>query len=114
MDETMSPSRSTVTAGFLLALGFLPAMSAGPVSAQDVVTQSGPMEIITDTPGYCLQLLDRVSNLVRLASAPVPQEITDLTTEGQRMCAKGQTRMGIMRLRSALMQMEKVDGTAYR
>ena len=35
-----------------------------------------------DTPEYCLQLLDRVSELVRLATAPVPRDVTDLTTEG--------------------------------
>jgi hypothetical protein len=59
-------------------------------------------------------LLDRISEMVRLAAAPVPREVTDLTTEGHRMCAHGQTRSGIMRLRSALMIMEKGDGAAYR
>ncbi len=72
------------------------------------------MEVTTDTPEYCLHLLDRISELVRLATSPVPREVTDLTSEGQRMCVHGQTRGGIMRLRSALMIMEKPDGPAYR
>ena len=50
------------------------------------------MVVTSDTPEYCLHLLDRVSELVRLATAPVPREVTDLTTEGHRMCAHGQTR----------------------
>jgi hypothetical protein len=114
MDETMSPTRSFTTAGFLIVLGALPSMSAGPVVAQAQVAQANPMEVTSDTPEYCLELLDRVSELVRLAATPAPREVTDLTTEGHRMCAHGQTRGGIMRLRSALMIMEKGGGGAYR
>jgi hypothetical protein len=72
------------------------------------------MEVTSDTPEYCLHLLDRVSEMVRLATIPVPRDVTDLTTEGHRMCAHGQTRSGIMRLRTALMIMEKGDGSASR
>jgi hypothetical protein len=114
MDETMSPSRFLTTAGLLSALGTLPTISAGPIAAKALLIQANPMEVTSDTPAYCLHLLDRVSELVRLAAAPVPLEVTDLTTEGQRMCATGQTRSGIMRLRSALMMMEKGHGSAYR
>ena len=71
------------------------------------------MIVTSDTPEYCLHLLDRVSELVRISTSPVPREVTDLTTEGHRMCSHGQTRGGIMRLRSALMIMEK-GNTAYR
>lgn len=78
------------------------------------MSQGGPMEITTDTPEYCRKLLNRIGDLIRLATAPVPQEASDLTTEGQRMCDHGQTRGGIMRLRSALMLMEKGGGPAYR
>jgi hypothetical protein len=65
------------------------------------VGQSTPDLVTTDTPQYCLQLLDRVSELVRVSAHP-PQEVTSLSTEGQRMCDQGQTRGGIMRLRRAL------------
>ncbi len=66
-----------------------------------VAGQSTPAQVTTDTPQYCLQLLDRVSELVRINTHP-PQEVTNLSTEGQRMCDQGQTRGGIMRLRRAL------------
>jgi hypothetical protein len=114
MDETMSPVRSLTAVGLLVALGALPSISADPITAQAQAAQSSPMVVTSDTPEYCLQLLDRISEMVRLAAAPVPREVTDLTTEGHRMCAHGQTRSGIMRLRSALMIMEKGDGAAYR
>jgi hypothetical protein len=84
------------------------------VSAQVSLVQTTPMEITTDTPEYCHKLLNRISDLVRLATTPIPRDASDLTAEGQRMCDHGQTRGGIMRLRSALMIMEKGDGPAYR
>jgi hypothetical protein len=84
------------------------------VSALVASAQTTPMEITTDTPEYCRKLLDRMTALERVATAPVPREVTDLTSEGQRMCDTGQTRGGIMRLRSALMILEKGDGPAYR
>ena len=114
MDETMLPARSLTTVGLLLALGVIPSISAGPDSARAQAAQASPMIITTDTPEYCLRLLDRVSELVRLAATPIPREVTDLTTEGHRMCEHGQTRGGIMRLRSALVLMEKGGGPAYR
>jgi hypothetical protein len=114
MVETMLPARSLTAVGLLVALGGLPSMSGGLLPAQAQVAQASPMVVTSDTPEYCLHLLDRISEMVRLAAAPVPREVTDLTTEGHRMCAHGQTRSGIMRLRSALMIMEKGDGAAYR
>jgi hypothetical protein len=110
----MSPTRSFTTVGLLVALGVLPTISAGPVAAQVDTQQTNPIEITSDTPEYCMHLLDRVTTLLNLASAPVPQNVTDLTIEGHRMCDHGQTRGGIMRLRSALMIMEKTEGSAYR
>jgi hypothetical protein len=85
-----------------------------PVSAQMSASGSPPMQITTDTPEYCQKLLSRITDLIRLATAPVPHQATDLTAEGRRMCDHGQTRGGIMRLRSALMIMEKDEGPAYR
>ncbi len=64
-----------------------------------------PQQVISDTPEYCLHLLDRVSELVRGAATPPPQEVTFLSSEGQRMCDQGQTRGGILRLRQALLLM---------
>jgi hypothetical protein len=66
-----------------------------------VAGQAPPPQVTTDTPQYCLQLLDEVSEQVRVVAHP-PEEVTNLSTEGQRMCDQGQTRGGIMRLRRAL------------
>ncbi len=114
MDETMSPTRAITNIGLLIGLTTAPGIPAALVGAQVHVVQGTPMIVTSDTPEYCLYLLDRVSDLVRLTMTPVPREVTDLATEGQRMCAHGQTRGGIMRLRSALMIMEKDNGPGYR
>lgn len=114
MDEIMSPVRSFPKVEPLIVLGFLLSMSIAPIVAWGQALAVGPMEVTTDTPEYCSHLFDRISELIRLATAPVPHEVNDLTDEGQRMCEHGQTRGGIMRLRSALMIMEKTNGPAYR
>jgi len=75
------------------------------LGAVPVVSQSPPQQVTSDTPQYCLHLLDRVSELVRVAGSPPPQEVAFLSSEGQRMCDQGQTRGGILRLRQALMLM---------
>ena len=80
------------------------------VGAVPVAGQSPPQEVISDTPQYCLQLFDRVSEMVRLAGTPPPQEVAYLSSEGQRMCGQGQTRGGILRLRRALMMMLNQTG----
>ena len=83
--------------------------------AQDTAPGTpAPMEITSDTPAYCQKLLDRISDMVRLAATPVPHQVSELTTEGHRMCDRGQLRGGIMRLRSALLLMERKNGPAYR
>ena len=78
--------------------------------AMPVSGQSPVQEVTSDTPEYCLQLLDRVSELVRVADAPPPQEVTSLSSEGQKMCDQGQTRGGILRLRRALLLMMRQNG----
>ncbi|HTI84602.1 MAG TPA: hypothetical protein VL614_29475 [Acetobacteraceae bacterium] len=73
--------------------------------AVPVAGQQRAQLVTSDTPEYCLQLFDRVSELVRAAVTPPPQEVTALSSEGQRMCDQGKTRGGIMRLRRALILM---------
>jgi hypothetical protein len=79
-------------------------------STGQVAGQTSPQPVTSDTPEYCLHLLDRVTELVRLAAAPPPHEVASLSTEGQRMCDQGQTRGGILRLRRALMLMISQGG----
>jgi hypothetical protein len=90
------------------------AIACGPSDGPVRLIQAGPMEITTDTPEYCQQLLRRTHELLRLAHAPVPHEVGDLTYEGRRMCDHGQTRGGILRLRKALMLMENGKQPAPR
>lgn len=99
--------RTTWLAGGALCLG-LAAMVFG---APPVVGQPPPQQVTSDTPEYCLHLLDRVSELVRTAATPPPQEVTSLSSEGQKMCDQGQTRGGILRLRRALLMMIGQMGT---
>ena len=83
-------------------------LGASPVVWQ---SQPSPAQVTSDTPQYCLHLLDQVSEMVRVAEAPPPQEVMALSTEGQRMCDQGLTRGGILRLRRALMLMLHQDGS---
>jgi hypothetical protein len=88
--------RSCGFAGLVTSLAAVAALSGSPVAGQTT-----PLMVTTDTPQYCLHLLDEVSQLMHDAPAP-PPEVTSLSTEGQRMCGQGQTRGGILRLRRAL------------
>lgn len=94
-------------AGIALLAGLTFAAALG--SPIDVAGQSPAQRVTSDTPEYCLELLDRVSELVRLADTPPPQDVTRLSSEGQRMCDQGQTRGGILRLRRALVLMMHPD-----
>jgi hypothetical protein len=76
------------------------------VAPASVTGQTGAVQITSDTPEYCLHLLDVVSAMVRQAVQPPPRAVSDLSSEGQRMCDHGQTRGGIMRLRKALVLMQ--------
>jgi hypothetical protein len=110
----MSLVRSIATFGLLFAAPAVFSGPGGPVSAQGQRVPGSPMEITSDTREYCLHLLDRVSDLVRLSATPVPSEVTTLSAEGERLCDHGQPKPGILRLRRALMIMEHDDGSAYR
>jgi hypothetical protein len=72
-----------------------------------------PLEVTSDTPEYCLRLLDRVVDMVHASAAP-PPEATRLSSEGERMCDQGQTRGGIQRLRRAWVLLTHPDGTPAR
>lgn len=106
--------RHIAVPAFLVSCGYALSATADRVIAQVSPVQTAPMEITTDTPEYCHKLLVRISDLVRLAAEPIPREANDLTAEGKAMCDRGQTRGGIMRLRSVLMMLERNEGPAYR
>jgi hypothetical protein len=109
----MPSARAFLLPCLLLPLGAWYATAGLQVVAQPT-HDSAPMEVTTDTPEYCLYLQDRVHSQVHLASTPPPREVTDLSSEGQRMCEHGQTRGGIMRLRRALLLILREGGTVQR
>lgn len=82
----------------------LMAMTAGSAVAEDT-----PAAIITDSQAYCVQLHDRIQQLQLSATVPPPREAMDLSAEGQRLCANGLARGGVMRLRRALSIMMHPD-----
>lgn len=92
------------TWGFAAALLWV--CSATSVLPCAVGAQSSPAEVTSDTPEYCVRLLDIIARLVNGSAAPPPHEVFDLSSEGQRMCDQGQTRGGILRLRRALLIMK--------
>ncbi len=68
---------------------------------------SPPSVVTTDTPEYCQSLIDRIAQQILVAPAPPPMEVASLSNEGKRMCNDGLTRGGILRLRRALMILER-------
>jgi hypothetical protein len=66
-------------------------------------TVSPPIRITTDTPAYCQLLLERVRELARMAAEPPRREASGLADEGRRLCAGGEVRAGLLRLRHAVM-----------
>ncbi len=99
-DSMLSTTRLLGSTGLAISLGI-----AALAASTRVGAQSSALEVTSDTPEYCLRLLDRLSDRVRTAPAPAPHEVTDLSSEGQRMCDQGQIRGGIMRLRRAWLLM---------
>jgi hypothetical protein len=103
----LSATRLLGCAGFVVGLAIFGVLPGSQVGAQTSV-----LEVTSDTPEYCLRLLDRLSERVHLAPTPPPSEVTDLSTEGQRMCDQGQTRAGILRLRRAWLLMTRREAPA--
>jgi hypothetical protein len=98
-----SVARFVVLGGMPLALVSLGVLTLLP----SVVPPPEPQRVTSDTPEYCLHLLDQVSELVRAAPSPPPSDVTSLSAEGQHMCERGQTRAGILRLRHAMVLMTR-------
>jgi hypothetical protein len=92
----------------ILVLGLVAVMAP---AALPVAAQPAPQRVLSDTPEYCLRLVDRVSEAVRATGSPAPEEVVFLSSEGRRMCDQGQTRGGIMRLRRALVIMMHPRGS---
>jgi hypothetical protein len=98
MVHCMIAARMTLPVSLWLALGL------GAAGAQNMLVQSTPMEVTTDTVEYCDQLV--ATALRQETRQPVPQEARLLSEEGRQMCDQGKVRGGILRLRRALLLMQ--------
>jgi hypothetical protein len=78
-------------------------------SVTQAFAQSTEPTVTSDSPEYCGVLLDRINVMTRAAAMPPPTEAATLSEVGERMCVRGQTRGGILRLRRALAIMRHAE-----
>ncbi len=86
----------------LLTLGG--ALLLTPIAISLVPAEDAP-RVITDTPDYCHQLYIQASAEEHQTKTAGLAEIRNLVEQGAEMCAAGQIRGGIIRLRRALAMM---------
>ncbi|HUC16655.1 MAG TPA: hypothetical protein VMA37_03090 [Acetobacteraceae bacterium] len=78
--------------------------------APHTVAQPAPMPLLTDTPQYCVELSDEVEEVRQSLVSPAPPEVEQLAEEGRRLCAMGEIRGGIVRLRRAMVLLHEISG----
>ncbi len=72
--------------------------------------QEAPMPVLTDTPQYCVELSAEVEEERQALLSPAPAEVEALAQEGRQLCAMGQIRGGIVRLRRAMVLLHEASG----
>lgn len=65
--------------------------------------QQAAPRLISDSPEYCAELAGRFAAI----GAEIPGHLRALADEGQKLCAEGQTRSGIAKLRRALKEAQR-------
>ncbi len=75
-------------------------VALGPLGVPIVDGQTPVEQVTTDTPEYCLHLLERLHEVER--GQPPSQDVAFLSNEGKLMCDHGEIRAGITRLRRAM------------
>ena len=86
-------------------------LTAGPMAARSQPVQQStnvPMRVTTDTPEYCAALADQVVRAKR-QKVNAPANVEELAAEGHHMCIAGLVRPGLMRLRRALMLLDREE-----
>ncbi len=78
--------------------------------APHTIAQPAPMPLLTDTPQYCAELSDEVEEVRQSLVSPAPPEVEQLAEEGRRLCAMGEIRGGIVRLRRAMVLLREISG----
>lgn len=69
------------------------------------LAQQAAPRLISDSPEYCAELAGRFAAL----GAETPVHLRVLADEGRQLCAEGQTRSGIAKLRRALKEAQRGD-----
>jgi hypothetical protein len=69
------------------------------------LAQQSASRLIFDSPEYCAELAGRFAAIGREA----PSQLRLLADEGRQLCAEGQTRSGIAKLRRALKEAQRGD-----
>ncbi len=105
MIRRMNASLRAGTLGLgLLLLASTAAVSQAPSGASD----DSNMEVMSDTPEWCVHLQGEVAALRQAVTKP-HAEADMLAREGRRLCSLGRIRLGIMRLRYALMHLQEIQ-----
>jgi hypothetical protein len=72
--------------------------------------QNSPMSVLTDTQQYCVELSAEVEEERQALLSPAPAEVEALAQEGRHLCAMGEIRGGIDRLRRAVVLLHLASG----
>ena len=99
--------RALMLSGLVLALALaalairrteMPAVAPPPPAAAE-----GALRITSDTLAYCQSLRAQVNALMRRDGGAASAEVLRLRATGQRLCAEGEVRGGVLRLRGAVL-----------
>ncbi|HTU52858.1 MAG TPA: hypothetical protein VMF62_02690 [Acetobacteraceae bacterium] len=88
---------------------FIP-LAIGIDSQAQTPAQIPAMPLLTDTPQYCVELSNEVEEDRQALVSPAPPEVEQLAEEGRRLCALGEVRGGIARLRRAVVLLHEISG----
>ncbi len=103
----MMPAMTGLLRNGILGVGLLAAASFAAFSqAPPAGRHQGGVVVMSDTPEWCARLAGEVAALRRSLSGPYPHADM-LAQQGQRLCGSGHVRLGIIRLRYALMQLQQ-------
>jgi len=74
-----------------------------PVAVPPRPVAEGALRITSDTLAYCQNLRAQVNALMRRDGGVASAEVMRLRATGERLCAEGEVRGGVLRLRGAVL-----------
>jgi hypothetical protein len=87
--------------GFVLRVGVLFGLMIGLIPGGAGADERAPMMVLSDTMSFCVRLETQLSDA--FAVDPPTAHVRALAESGQALCQHGAVRVGIMRLRRALL-----------